>query len=821
TPIDAFILARLEAKGLRPAPEADRRTLIRRAYYDLLGLPPTPEEVEGFVRDRAADAWERVVDRLLASPHYGERWARHWLDLVRYAETDGHEFDFEKPGAFEYRDYVIRAFNADVPYDQFVREHIAGDLLPRPRLHPQEKFNESLIGTAFWWLGEGKHSPVDLRVDEAERVDNQIDVFGKAFLAQTIACARCHDHKFDAISTQDYYALSGFLKGSRYQVADLTPPERLQPIVQELSAATDALRKEFLQDATARLQAALPTLIAAGDGPRTASLPAELQGLQGLRGAEQDPEDPFHALAILSTEEARRSPQAFATRRDALIQQMHARTEEARRARAGVTVFETFNGSRFDRWYVSGQAFGERPVASALRWSREGHLLAVFGNGLADSGHLAAPLRGALRSRTFRIRRNFVLYRAAGKGGQIRLIIDNFQRIMAPIYGGLAMEVNTPERMTWFAMDVSKWVGHRAYIELLDSGPGHLCVDEIVFADVPRLPGTPNPLVVRMLADTMPDSATALAQQYARLLEQALQQWRTGSGDPGAPARLELIHAALKWLSGAPNNGKTAPVNLTGLLERYHRLEARIPPARPVIAAADGTGENDRVHLRGNPKTLGAVVPRRFLQVFTTSERSVPHTVTSDCGRLELAERLLTGAAPLLARVMVNRLWHHHFGAGIVRTTDDFGLMGERPTHPELLDYLAARFIQQGWSLKRMHRMMLLSSTYRMQSRSSARAAQVDPQNRLWHRANLRRLEAEAIRDAVLAISGRLDRTLYGPSVMPHLTEFMEGRGRPKTSGPLDGNGRRSIYIGVRRNFLTPFFLAFDYPVPFSTMGRR
>ncbi|HJT76110.1 MAG TPA: DUF1549 domain-containing protein, partial [Gemmataceae bacterium] len=218
SPVDRFILAKLEAKGLHPAPPADRRTLLRRVCFDLTGLPPKPEQVEAFARDDAPDAYEKVVDRLLASPQYGERWGRHWLDLVRYAETRGHEFDYPIPNAYQYRDYVIRAVSADVPYNQFVTEHIAGDLLDRPRRDPRTGSNESILGTAFWFLGEEVHSPVDVRQDEADRFDNRIDVMSKAFLGLTVACARCHDHKFDAISSRDYYALFGFLESSSYRL---------------------------------------------------------------------------------------------------------------------------------------------------------------------------------------------------------------------------------------------------------------------------------------------------------------------------------------------------------------------------------------------------------------------------------------------------------------------------------------------------------------------------------------------------------------------------------------------------------------------------
>ncbi|HEY2908993.1 MAG TPA: DUF1549 domain-containing protein, partial [Gemmataceae bacterium] len=241
TPIDAFLLRKLTAAGLGFAPPAEKRVLLRRLYFDLIGLPPTAAELDAFANDYSPDAYEKVVDRLLASPHYGERWGRHWLDLVRYAETFGHEFDFEIQGAWRYRDYVVRAFNADVPYNRFLTEHIAGDLLDKPRRNPKDGSNESLTATGFWWLGESKHSPVDSRGDYADRTDNQIDVFGKAVLGLTIACARCHDHKFDPIATRDYYALFGVLSSSRFQRADINDPQASVKLLDEIAALKKGL----------------------------------------------------------------------------------------------------------------------------------------------------------------------------------------------------------------------------------------------------------------------------------------------------------------------------------------------------------------------------------------------------------------------------------------------------------------------------------------------------------------------------------------------------------------------------------------------------
>jgi hypothetical protein len=704
--IDNFILAKLEANNMAPAPPADRRTLIRRVTFDLIGLPPTPAEIDAFLADRSPDAYRKVVDRLLASPHYGERWARHWLDLARYAETDGHEQDFEKPGPYEYRDYVIRALNADLPYNQFVREQVAGDLLPHPRINPKDGFNESLVGTGFWYLGEATHSPVDLLDDEAIRVDNQIDVFSKTFLGLSVGCARCHDHKFDPIPTKDYYALSGFLHSSRYQVASLVPSERVQPAIHQLEQVNAQL----------------------------SSLAAQTSAASYIQ-----PETP-----------------------------------------AGATVFEDFSHPDWRGWYATGEAFGAGPQAESLMVNapagHEPHLERLTGSRVADGGGLSERLQGVLRSRTFKISTSKIFYHMAGHDAEVNLIIDNFELIQDPIYGGLKIHPDNRDHMAWYSQDVSKWKGHRAFIELRDPGHARLVVDRILFSDGP-VPTEPK--------------STARAAVF------------TGSGSSARTASL--------------NGGEERAARLQTLLSQKAEIEATLPEPRWAMAMADGTGENDHVHIRGNSATLGPEVGRRFLEVFDGPR---PLVSRDDCGRLELADRLVAPTDPLLPRVIVNRLWLHHFGEGIVRTPDDFGIMGQKPTHPELLDYLATQLVRNGWSLKQMHRMMVLSSAYQMSSRPEPEIDRRDPSNLLLHRMPVRRLEGEAVRDAILAVSGRLDSKLYGPSVRPFLTPFMEGRNRPET-GPLDGAGRRSIYIGVRRNFLTPLFLAFDYPVPFTTMGRR
>lgn len=678
--IDAFLLARLEPAGLSFAPPADKRVLLRRVYFDLIGLPPTPEEIEEFVKDTAPGAYERVVDRLLASPHYGERWARHWLDLSRYAETHGHEFDFEIHDAWRYRDYVIRAFNADLPYDRFLTETIAGDLLPNPRRNSKDGSNESTLATGYWWLGEAKHSPVDSRAEYADRIDNQIDVFGKSVLGLTLACARCHDHKFDPVATKDYYALFGVLASSRYHRTDVADPLPTARLLDELKAARGELNK----------------FLAIADQP---------------------------AMAVSAND-----------------------------WRARAVPFERFDKGWRKRWDAVGLAF--RP---------EG------GGGFPHSGRESRKLTGALRSPTFTIDKPYLAIRVAGRSARARLILNGLQLIQNPIYGGLAQSIDHGEELHWMVFDLRMWKGQPAYLELLDEGQGYVAITEAWFADSPP-PAERGTQVSSPPATDLPPVAQGNAEAKK-------------------------------------------------LASRVRELEDKLPGSQFAPAMRDGNGRNERVFIRGNHKTPGVEAPRAFLEVF-----GVPAFASTGSGRLELARAVTDPKNPLVARVMVNRLWKHHFGEGIVRSPDDFGYQGQRPTHPELLDWLASEFVARGWSIKQMHRLMVLSTAYRQASHATpemaAKAVTADPLNKLLHRQNVRRLEAEAIRDAMLAVSGRLDRTPEGPGVLPYLTEHQVGRGKP-ASGPLDGNGRRSVYLQVRRNFLNPMFVAFDYPTPFTAIGRR
>jgi hypothetical protein len=705
TPIDAFLLEKLGAAELMRAPLADRATLLRRAAFDLTGLPPSPEEIAAFEQDKSSEAFARQIDRLLASPHFGERWGRHWLDVVRYAETLGHESDFPLTNAWRYRDYVIRALNSNVPYDQFVREHVAGDLLETPRRHPTEGFDESILATAFWYLGEAVHAPVDSRADHATRLENQVDVFSKAFLGLTVACARCHDHKFDAISTRDYYALAGFAASSHQQVAHLDPNGQLE---------AGALRLRELH----------------------------------RRGGE--------ALGISGAEE-RNAVKAAAN-------------EAAGSPVAAKGAFEDF-ASDFEHWFRSGWAFGETPTTVGdWRLTVAGpELLAA---GVAHSGRYGDRLPGSLRSATFTIEKPFIHYRTAGQKAKIRLIVDGYA--MDPftplLFEGFTFAVEN-DAMEWRTQDASRYLGHRAHIEFIDAGEGYVAVDEIHFSD------------------------------------------------SAEPPDLQSVPPRVLTSTEAASSGEESQSNdLPTILREMTAVDSALPTPAEAVAIGDGSGEDLRIHIRGNYKTPGEVAPRRLLEAITGDD---PPALTHGSGRRELADRLFAEDNPFVARVMVNRVWHHLFGRGLVGTVDNFGVLGEPPTHPELLDYLASRFIEEQWSIKRLIREIMLADAYQLVSAGAIETDQIDPQNRLLHRANVRRLEGEAIRDSLLAISGRLDRQQFGPPVPVHLTSFMDGRGKPAESGPLDGAGRRSIYLEVRRNFLSPFLLAFDAPIPATCVGQR
>jgi len=806
--VDQFILAKLEAAGLTPAVPAEKPALLRRITFDLTGLPPTRAELDAFLKDNSPHAFEKVVDRLLESPHFGERWARHWLDLMRYAETLGHEFDYPLHHAWQYRNYVIRAFNADVPYDQFVTEHLAGDLLENPRRHPVEGFNESIIGTGFWYLGEDKHAPVDVRAEEAARMDNQIDVFSKTFLGLTVACARCHDHKFDPISAADYYALAGFLRSSVRQEVPLDPHGKIAAAADEL-AALRASGTETLSAALSGVSAGLPERIVARLLSGDLKWP-ELDPEQKKKAEWSDPLFFLHELNLADSDKA----DEFASRRDALRKRYQQQHERAESFFENTTLFADFDGGDFGGWFTVGKAFGERPTQPG-DWDSRSAGARLIAPGVAHSGLLANRLTGVLRSPSFTITQPNILYRVAGKNAEVRLIIDGYRMNIfnALLFGGIAFKVNSDE-FIWHrqAGDVSKFIGHRAYIEVVDDGDGWVAIDEVRFADLgPAPPERPSAPIREMLQQEDLDSPAALARAVGKVMADQLRRLQEGSLNAEGATLLNRV-LDLGLLAPSDSAGGLAAIS-----EQMRSRGEQVPEPMRVVAIGEGTPDDEHVFIRGNHKTPGELVHRRMLQAISGADQP---RIENGSGRLELARRILDPGNPFPSRVMVNRVWQHLFGEGLVPSVDNFGVLGQEPTHPELLDYLADEFRNDGWSIKRLIRRLVLSRAYQMASTPGGRGDELDPQNWLLHRARIRRLEGEAIRDSMLLISGRLDRAQEGSSVPIYLTPFMQGRGRPQ-GGPLDGNGRRSIYIAIHRNFLSPMMLAFDTPIPFTAIGRR
>jgi hypothetical protein len=812
--------------------------MLRRLFFDLTGLPPTPEQLEAFLADERPDAYARLVDQLLESPHFGERWARHWLDLVRYAETHGHEFDYPIRHAWRYRDYVIRAINADVPYDRFATEHIAGDLLENPRRHPTEGFDESIIGTGFWYLSQGTHAPVDVRGDEAERIDNQIDVFSKTFLGVTVSCARCHDHKFDPVTTRDFYALAGFLQSSRRQEAYLDPNGRIAAARRRLGALADeldglpgplvpaprdasgvALRAAAAAGAIRSGRAAAEAEAAAGDdaeeeqdeAERTRGLDAAIIAATSV-AAEADGLDPDTlARWVAALRDARVGHEQHPLHEliQALLRDPADEDEPAASPPAPVdppgasAVFASFDDT-LEGWHVAGHAFEAAPT-SAGQCRLGAERLQLSPTGAAHSGRLAGRLQGTMRSPTFPIDSEFIAYRVSGRG-RIRLIIDGYvlDEFNPLLFEGMSFDVRTVDD-GWIEhrQRVGRYRGHRAHIELVDDTDGFLVVDEIRFEDGPPS----GPARAGWALDATGDAAARLEAACTT----SLRRWREGR-----PGRADV--ALINWLLAHELTGTDDAA--ARLVDEAQAIADELPAPVRVLAITDGTGEDEHVFIRGNHRTPGEAVPRRFIESLAAGQTPID----AGSGRRELAARVFAPENPLPARVAVNRVWLHLFGQGLVPTPDDLGALGRPPTHPELLDWLAVWLREEAdWSMKKLIRLLVTSRAYRMSSVAvdPPIATRVDPENQLLHRARTRRLEAEAIRDAILAVSGRLDPTLEGPPVPLHLTPFMTGRGRPGRNGPLDGDGRRSIYIEVRRNFLAPMMSAFDAPVPASTIGRR
>ncbi len=837
-PVDRFLYAAMSRKGLRPAAPADRSALLRRATLAVIGLPPTVEQVAEFIADRRPDAYERQVDKLLASPQFGERWARHWMDVVRYGETHGYEWNYEVRDAWRYRDYLIRAFNTDVPYDQFVREHLAGDLLPRPRINTVDGVNESPIGTAFFRFGEAGHDVFkEIGLDV---LDNQIDTLSKAFQGATISCARCHDHKLDAVSMKDYYALLGILHSSRQIIRPIDTPESFAAPVSDLRGIKDQIRAELGSRWRSDAAEVGRYLAAAQSGSADGLDPQRLAAWKAvLTGPVAGVDDPLQAWR-----------QAVGTGDIATAWRTAAAAcaEESRRR-------EEFNRRQFEPW-------GNFADATPGGWRVDG--VGLWG-GPAPSGEFVVALEGdRVVEHILPAGRYTHLYSQRLNGAVQSPDVPKGKSVWLQVIGGKRAVARTipdhrhlndagqelkPERLNWIRLGTSPR-DERNYVEVctkLQSGRwdrdreleekdprSYFGITRAYLGSGGESPKASLDHLLSLYAGPAPATLAEVAQRYAERVGKAVDAWTRGTAS-------DADVALLAWLLEKKllPNGPEAGPRVSELVRAYRGAEAKVPAPRVVVGLADqGPGFDHPIYARGDFRNPGEAAPRRYLQVISGEQ---PFTAGGS-GRQELADRLVDPSNPLTARVMANRVWYWLFGTGLVRTVDDLGHMGDAPSHPELLDWLAVTFAAPtrprasevasragvplpagpgglGWSVKRLVRLILMSQAFQQSSRADVRAQAVEPDNRLLHHFPARRAEAEVIRDSLLAVSGRLDLTLYGPSIHPY--RLQEKGDRKLFAGPLDGNGRRSVYIRITLMEGPPFLSVFNQPEAKVSQGRR
>lgn len=833
-PIDRFIQARLEQNGLRPARAADPQTIARRASFALTGLPPTSDDIASFTSTSQQDsqaAMEQLIHRMISSRHFGERWARHWMDLVRYADTYGSEHDYLNPYSWRYRDYLIRAFAQDLPYDRFIEEQLAGDLLESPRWNPEADTNESLLGTAYQRMVEFFATPVDVKHEEVLVIDWQIETLSKTFLGLTVACARCHDHKFDPISTADFYSLYGVFAGTRPTIGIIDDPARLTRHDAELDRLKHELRPSIAGFWRDEVRTWPGRMRAAGKAHAAASTEAEPDvWVQALFGKKDSPLKPLGPLAAAQDfSQAWNRAQSEQGSGDPSPPPFPPRGEGSGAGKSGATILGDFRGENLGSWRVSGPGL---PIAP----SRPGLLSLAPGDSLIravqPAGYYSDAVTelhgGSLRSPEFVLDGRPISVLACGTGkARLRLVVENHQGDLL-LFATVNPDLNSASPR-WITMPMrEQWLGCRAHLELL-TRDDKTCVgavkdvDEwsrsdgrswfgIVQAVMHDGPPPRNPAALpRALWEAPVRSWDDLVDRFILLVTESLDAWEANRATDG---QVRLLQALLefKLLPDRPVSDSPA----AALAERFRGVEASVPVAtRAPAVCDDGTGVDSPIFVRGDHRALGPMAPRRWLGVLGGAP--LAH---ADSGRLGLARELTSRNNPLTARVMANRIWQHLMGRGLVASPDNFGRMGELPTHPELLDHLATRFMNDGWSIQRLISYIMTSRTWQLSCVPSADAIERDPNNELLSHAHVRRLDAESIRDAMLAVAGNLHEGHEGPNVRLYYHTQIDPDKQP-APGPIDGGGRRSIYLETRRLLANDFLAVFDCPRANTPAGRR
>jgi len=791
-PIDRFIRAGLAKEGLKPTPPADPWTLVRRLAFNLTGLPPNPEVTEAFKTDSIRNpqsAIRNLTDSYLASPAFGEKWARHWMDWIRYADSHGSEGDPAIPHAWRYRDYLIRAFNDDVPLDQLTLEHFAGDLLETPRLNADLKINESALGPAHLRMVFHGFSPTDALDERVRFTDDQINTVTKAFLGLTISCARCHDHKFDAISQEDYYALFGIFSSALPATIAVDAPGVLETHRDQLTSLKPKIREALAAH-------------------WLAILPKEPEAWGSLFQKDSKVYGGSATTFLRDLAETKTTPRNLERIwTGALSRVSDAETQSADFEKLVSRRWALSDPDEYTEWSRYGEGLeSPRPsLAGDYTLSPSGSVVGRVLPSGAYSSLLSTRHRAVLASAPFDLDAEFDLFvRVAGEESSVRYAVQHYPRS-----GTIYPVTNLAGGWRWVRHDLAYWKGDRLHLELATGGDGPILVNEaerswfglrraVLVPRGTKAPPNGNDEGLSALiapAKKAPADFVSAMREIEIILRNLIGTWGEGRALSDSQAILLDEIVATGWL---PNTTEELPPNLADLISSYRALEAAIPLPTRAPGVWERPGADQALFVRGDHKQPDERVPRRFLEAIDVT----PYQTTGT-GRLEFARDLVAEKNPFTARVLVNRVWHHLFGEGLVTTTDNFGRLGGEPSHPELLDHLAWRFRHEmNWSLKTLVRELVLTETWRQSGGPSPAAREKDPDNRLLSSYPLRRLEAEAIRDSLLAVSGQLDSTRYGVPV----------------SG---GIPRRSLYLRVKRNDLDPLLTTFDFPTPASSVGRR
>lgn len=817
TDVDRFILAKLEATGLLPVQEAVPRTLARRLSFALTGLPPESQLVARFEADSSSQAYDNLVSKLLESPHFGEHWARHWMDVVHYSDTHGYEWDVPVKNAWRYRDYLIRAFNSDLSYQQFVTEQIAGDLLD-PRIDPSSGQDEVLSGPLMLRLGERRHG--DNSAAEGvgqEAVSNMIDTLGKAFLGTTLACAQCHNHKLDAVEQQDYYSLAGMLMSTRFSARPVDAVDPNATVINELRGIKSMLRKELAR-----------VWLEATDEKIPGGVVEKIRAIT----ADQKPLANFPSTLSEFWKRTSSSPvnsDEFAMERERRIVAN----------RTNLTVLADFSKEEANggwRWEGFGMKHG-LTTSGEMIISDEGdsalqHVLPAGRFTHVWSQRLAGSLQSPQLDPTNPI--TFSVELASGKLASLSFIVDRalnperlqfpnrpnlgWQTLIAGNFDSLEGSIDTAPRRVYLELATKSLnnyfpprVGYGGATEAEVADPRSWFGVTRIYQHLPgQVPQDELDRFRPLFGEHQQEADWAL--KLTKLLRASVQDWSAGEC---TDEDVRLLNDALQ--QKLLPNGLDTSSEVAKLVETYRSIEKKIQPDRTVGSAAEwNEGRDERIGIRGSYTEQGDSVERGMVRLLgKPSQRQNPLS----SGRLDWVRQVTDVRNPLIARVYVNRIWSYLFGEGLVRTPDDFGHLGELPSHPELLDYLATRFVQEGWSTKKLIRILVTSAVWRQGSVPLPRAMDVDPENRMWHHLPMRRLEAESIRDSILAVSGRLDRTLFGPPIEPFRTA--EDSQKRLFKGPLDGEGRRSIYLEMTLMEPPRFLALFNQPIPKQTVGRR